>query len=97
MMDTSFAARAAAIAVAACSLSACGGGSDTELRAWMDDTRKSMRPTTYCGGMVDRFKTIRLPVCNRLTTTSGSRSSAIRRVQAPVQAMCPSRRRGFLW
>jgi type IV pilus assembly protein PilP len=27
-------------------LSACGGGSEGELRTWMDETRKSMRPTT---------------------------------------------------
>jgi type IV pilus assembly protein PilP len=32
--------------VAATALSACGGGDETELRTWMDDTRKSMRPTT---------------------------------------------------
>jgi len=32
--------------VAATALSACGGGDETELRSWMDDTRKSMRPTT---------------------------------------------------
>ncbi len=38
--------RLVALAVATCSLAACGGGSEGELRAWMDDTRKSMRPTT---------------------------------------------------
>jgi len=27
-------------------LAACGGGNEAELRAWMDDTRKTMRPTT---------------------------------------------------
>jgi type IV pilus assembly protein PilP len=38
--------RLVALAVATCALAACGGGSESELRAWMDDTRKSMRPTT---------------------------------------------------
>lgn len=28
------------------SLAGCGGGNEGELRAWMDDTRKTMRPTT---------------------------------------------------
>lgn len=32
--------------LAATFLSACGGGDEGELRTWMDDTRKSMRPTT---------------------------------------------------
>lgn len=27
-------------------LAACGGGNEAELRTWMDDTRKTMRPTT---------------------------------------------------
>ena len=27
-------------------LAGCTGGNETELRAWMDDTRKTMRPTT---------------------------------------------------
>ena len=27
-------------------LTGCGGGNEAELRAWMDDTRKTMRPTT---------------------------------------------------
>lgn len=27
-------------------LPGCGGGNEAELRAWMDDTRKTMRPTT---------------------------------------------------
>jgi len=38
--------RALALLVATASLTACGGGSEAELRAWMDDTRKAMRPTT---------------------------------------------------
>ncbi len=46
MMDKSFALRAIALGLAYCSLAGCGGGNDSELRAWMDDTRKSMRPTT---------------------------------------------------
>lgn len=35
-----------ALLAATLGLAACGGGSEAELRAWMDDTRKSMRPTT---------------------------------------------------
>jgi type IV pilus assembly protein PilP len=35
-----------ALAVLAAALSGCGGGDEAELRAWMDDTRKTMRPTT---------------------------------------------------
>jgi len=38
--------RALALLAATLSLTACGGGSEAELRAWMDDTRKVMRPTT---------------------------------------------------
>jgi type IV pilus assembly protein PilP len=38
--------RTLALAVATATLAACGGGGEAELRAWMDDTRKSMRPTT---------------------------------------------------
>lgn len=38
--------RTLALLVATLSLTACGGGSEAELRGWMDDTRKSMRPTT---------------------------------------------------
>lgn len=38
--------RTLALLVATLGLTACGGGSEAELRAWMDDTRKSMRPTT---------------------------------------------------
>jgi type IV pilus assembly protein PilP len=32
--------------MAAATLGACGGGDEGELRTWMDDTRKAMRPTT---------------------------------------------------
>ena len=35
-----------ALAVLAAALAGCGGGDEAELRAWMDDTRKTMRPTT---------------------------------------------------
>ncbi|HQR55853.1 MAG TPA: pilus assembly protein PilP [Burkholderiaceae bacterium] len=38
--------RLVACVVAAATLSACGGGDEGELRTWMDDTRKAMRPTT---------------------------------------------------
>jgi type IV pilus assembly protein PilP len=38
--------RVLALAVATATLAACGGGGEAELRAWMDDTRKSMGPTT---------------------------------------------------
>jgi type IV pilus assembly protein PilP len=38
--------RLMACVVAAATLSACGGGDEGELRTWMDDTRKAMRPTT---------------------------------------------------
>jgi type IV pilus assembly protein PilP len=38
--------RALPLLLAAAVLTACGGGSEAELRAWMDDTRKAMRPTT---------------------------------------------------
>jgi type IV pilus assembly protein PilP len=38
--------RLVALALTATWLTACGGGEETELRAWMDETRKSMRPTT---------------------------------------------------
>lgn len=34
-----------AASLAAMALSACGGGEEAELRAWMDDTRKAMRPS----------------------------------------------------
>jgi type IV pilus assembly protein PilP len=35
-----------ALAVLTVALSGCGGGDEAELRAWMDETRKTMRPTT---------------------------------------------------
>jgi type IV pilus assembly protein PilP len=35
-----------ALAVLTALLAGCGGGDEAELRAWMDDTRKTMRPTT---------------------------------------------------
>jgi type IV pilus assembly protein PilP len=38
--------RTLALAVLAATLAGCGGGDEAELRAWMDDTRKTMRPTT---------------------------------------------------
>jgi type IV pilus assembly protein PilP len=38
--------RLTAASLAALALAACGGGDDAELRAWMDETRKAMRPTT---------------------------------------------------
>ncbi len=38
--------RTLALVGTALTLTACGGGSEAELRAWMDDTRKAMRPTT---------------------------------------------------
>lgn len=38
--------RTVAAMTATLALAACGGGSEAELRAWMDDTRKAMRPTT---------------------------------------------------
>jgi type IV pilus assembly protein PilP len=38
--------RLVACVVAAATLGACGGGDEGELRTWMDDTRKAMRPTT---------------------------------------------------
>ena len=38
--------RTMALMIAATALSACGGGEEAELRAWMDETRKAMRPTT---------------------------------------------------
>ena len=38
--------RIVALVVATCGLAACGGGGESELRTWMDDTRKAMRPTT---------------------------------------------------
>lgn len=38
--------RTVALAVLAATLAGCGGGDEAELRAWMDDTRKTMRPTT---------------------------------------------------
>jgi type IV pilus assembly protein PilP len=46
MMDVTQPMRLAALIVAVSSLAACGGGSESELRGWMDDTRKAMRPTT---------------------------------------------------
>ena len=46
MRDVTTPMRLAALIVAASSLAACGGGSESELRGWMDDTRKAMRPTT---------------------------------------------------
>ena len=38
--------RLVACVVTAATLGACGGGDEGELRTWMDDTRKAMRPTT---------------------------------------------------
>lgn len=38
--------RAAALLLPVLALAACTGGNETELRAWMDETRKTMRPTT---------------------------------------------------
>jgi type IV pilus assembly protein PilP len=35
-----------ALALLTATLAGCGGGDEAELRAWMDDTRKTMRPTT---------------------------------------------------
>jgi len=38
--------RTITMAVLAALLAGCGGGDEAELRAWMDETRKTMRPTT---------------------------------------------------
>ena len=38
--------RFGALALLTIALVGCGGGNEGELRAWMDDTRKTMRPTT---------------------------------------------------
>ncbi len=38
--------RFGALASLAITLAGCGGGNEVELRTWMDDTRKTMRPTT---------------------------------------------------
>ncbi len=38
--------RVGAIACLVITVGGCGGGNEGELRAWMDDTRKTMRPTT---------------------------------------------------
>jgi len=38
--------RTVSMAVLAALLAGCGGGDEAELRAWMDETRKTMRPTT---------------------------------------------------
>jgi len=38
--------RTVTMAVLAALLAGCGGGDEAELRAWMDETRKTMRPTT---------------------------------------------------
>ena len=46
MMSSKKPIRLIACLVAAATLSACGGGDEAELRTWMDDTRKAMRPTT---------------------------------------------------
>ena len=46
MRPARFSRNATALAVLAATLAACGGGEEAELRAWMDETRKTMRPTT---------------------------------------------------
>lgn len=46
MMRSDASRRALALAVFTMTLAGCGGGDEAELRAWMDDTRKTMRPTT---------------------------------------------------
>ncbi len=38
--------RTGALALLTLALAGCGGGNEAELRTWMDDTRKTMRPTT---------------------------------------------------
>ena len=38
--------RIGALVLLATTLAGCGGGNEAELRTWMDDTRKTMRPTT---------------------------------------------------
>jgi len=38
--------RLLALTLTALGLTACGGGEETEAASWMDETRKSMRPTT---------------------------------------------------
>lgn len=38
--------RISALALLAGTLAGCGGGNEVELRTWMEDTRKTMRPTT---------------------------------------------------
>ncbi len=38
--------RFGALAALALTVAGCGGGNEAELRTWMEDTRKTMRPTT---------------------------------------------------
>lgn len=46
MIFSSVKVRLAAAALGTMALASCGGGDDTELRGWMEETRKAMRPTT---------------------------------------------------
>lgn len=46
MRASTISLRFGALALLTIALVGCGGGNEGELRAWMDDTRKTMRPTT---------------------------------------------------
>ena len=46
MRPATISLRTGALALLTLALLGCGGGNEAELRTWMDDTRKTMRPTT---------------------------------------------------
>lgn len=46
MKLTTIPRRLLAVSVCAVALGGCGGGDEAELRAWMEETRRTMRPTT---------------------------------------------------
>ena len=46
MRPLTFSLRISALSLLAITLAGCGGGNEAELRTWMEDTRKTMRPTT---------------------------------------------------
>jgi type IV pilus assembly protein PilP len=91
-MRLSHARHAAALATAAMLLGGCGGGEEAELRSWMEETRKTMRPTTqpvpepkqfspfaYEGkALIDPFDTSKMVLAAARQSQGRSSTSAIR-------------------
>jgi type IV pilus assembly protein PilP len=84
--------RCAGVVLLAATIGGCGGGEEAELRVWMDDTRKTMRPTTqpvpepkqfapfaYEGkALIDPFDTSKMVLAAARQSQGRSSASAIK-------------------